>query len=604
MIRDFKYLIGTFPKKDKLRLVLYVIAQFFVALMDLLGLAAILPLMQVLLGADMQSGYLGILYRALGSPSRETFGLLAAVIVVLAFAMKAILALMLQWWSGGFVIRLQIASSKRLLEVYLDEDYLTHRGRDSADVIKTVDTAVADAHSKVLAGSLSLLSSGLSILLIVGFLFVIAPWVTLAALVYFLIIVFFIQKILGDRNRKAGYNAIMSAWGRSLALLNAAAGFREVRMHNARAEFVERFKCASEEFGAASRKVNFYSMVPKYFLEFITIAAITAVVGGVVISGGGQDFMPTMALFVAAAIKFLPLLSAITAVLGLVRVGQSGLRIAVEALRNAAAATAPIADTAPVLASHETIPPVGVLKVRGVGFQYPDGNQLVLDNINLTIPAGSSLALCGASGSGKTTLVDVILGLLPPTKGSIEYAQRQIREWGYAWYELVAYVPQDTYLLNDSISANVAFGLPEKSRDERKIWEVLAQAHLSEVVTGLDSGIDTELGERGIRLSGGQRQRLGIARALYRDPKILIFDEATSALDNETENQITQTVQRMSGDITTIIIAHRLSTVRHVDQLAYLKDGRIDALGTFEEVRERSAEFARMVELGRLDVAR
>jgi ABC-type multidrug transport system fused ATPase/permease subunit len=209
--------------------------------------------------------------------------------------------------------------------------------------------------------------------------------------------------------------------------------------------------------------------------------------------------------------------------------------------------------------------------------------------------------LCGLSGSGKTTLVDIILGLIPPTSGYVRVGGLDTSSAGTAWRRQVAYVPQDVYIVDDTISANIAFGIPEKSWDMPRIRRCAMRAQLDDLVSEAPRGLGTRLGEHGSLISGGQRQRIGIARALYRNPAVLVLDEATSALDNETERRITRTIESLSGDITTVLVAHRLSSVRNVDSLIFLEDGRITGRGTFEDVREACPGFARLVELGRLD---
>jgi len=599
MIADIRYLVSTFNRADKIKLMVYVVAQFFVSLMDLVGLAAVLPLMQVLMGASLDEGYISALHRLMGSPSRNVFVLATAGLMVVAFALKAVLGLALQWKSSGFILRLQIATSSRLLATYLDQDYLAHRGRDTADVIKKVDTSVADAHGKVLGGLLTLLSSGLSILLILFFLFTVAPWVTLVALVYFGFIVWVLQRVLAKRNEEAGRDAVMSAWSRSLALVNAAMGFREIRMHEAADVFVDRFRSASVTNGFAGRRANFYAALPKYVLEISSIVGIALILSMTLLSRDPATMMPTLTLFVAATVKLMPIMSALTSTFGTIRSGRTGLAIAAETLRE----ETPSARRAIAAPSHPVrTDKAQAIEVRDLTFRYPDGVVDVLKDVSLTVPPGTSLALCGQSGSGKTTLVDILLGLLPPTAGSVTYGGLTPSDLGSSWHELVAYVPQDVYTSNGTLADNVAFGLDPSQFERRRIEEALERAQLADVVAGMPDGIDTEIGDRGARLSGGQRQRLRIARALYRNPQVIVFDEATSALDNETEDRISRTIRGMAGEITTIIVAHRLSTVKHVDQLAYIAQGRVEALGTFSEVQAESAEFAHMVELGSLDM--
>lgn len=237
------------------------------------------------------------------------------------------------------------------------------------------------------------------------------------------------------------------------------------------------------------------------------------------------------------------------------------------------------------------------IEVSDVSFTYPGGESPAIRGVSLAASPGSSVALVGSSGAGKSTLADIILGVLQPQSGHVTIGnvtpEVAVRDWPGA----IAYVPQDVALANGTIRANVALGLPRDDVDDSLVWEALERAHLRGALEDGRAGLDTLIGERGVRLSGGQRQRLGIARALYTRPRLLVLDEATSSLDAETESIISQTIQELGGDVTTVIIAHRLSTVRTVDLVAYLEGGELLACGGFEEVRHRIPAFDRQARL-------
>jgi ABC-type multidrug transport system fused ATPase/permease subunit len=219
------------------------------------------------------------------------------------------------------------------------------------------------------------------------------------------------------------------------------------------------------------------------------------------------------------------------------------------------------------------------------------------------VPHGTSLAIVGPSGAGKTTLVDLLLGVHIPTSGRVSVGGRPIQEFLAEWQTGVAMVPQDVFWIDDTLASNIAFGVPPDERDPERLASAVERAQLADLVASLPNGLDTPVGERGLRISGGQRQRVGIARALYGDPQLIMLDEATSALDNETEHRVASTIAALHGDVTLVVVAHRLSTVRHCDQLVFMQDGRIEGRGTFDEVRATNADFARLVELGSLDGA-
>lgn len=602
MNADLRYLLSTFDRRDRVLLGVVVLAQFAIAVTDLIGVAAVLPLMQTLTGVSVESGALGVLHDLVGSPPRARFTVILACILIAAFIAKAALSSYVLWRSSAIIVRLQTRTARRLLDHYLSESFLQHRTRNIGEVMTTSGHAVQQAHAGVLAGLLVLLSQGMSIILIAIFLLVVAPLPTLAAVTYFAIVLFVLQRLLGPANRRSGQEAQDAAWGVSHALIDALSGFREVRLHNAHQHFLNRFDRANSQQAQASRRANFLQQLPKAILEMTTMAAIAILVIVAVLSGNEAEALPTLSLFVAATIKILPMMVSITATIGMIKVGRAGLALVANSLRQSERAQAGRGAAArdddegrPALAEFAPI------EIRDVSFGYPDASQPVLQDVDLTIPAGSSFALSGPSGSGKTTLVNIILGLIPPTSGAVTYDGVRTTDAGAKWHEVVAYVPQDVYLADDTLAGNIAFGLAPEERDETQVRRAAERALLGDLIRELPHGLDTMVGERGARLSGGQRQRVGVARALYREPRVLVLDEATSALDNETEHKVTRTMQSLHGEITTILVAHRLSSVRHVDQLAFLADGQVEAVGSFREVVDRSPRFARLVALGDLD---
>lgn len=596
MKSDLRFLISTFEPRERRLLGSYALAQFVVATLDLLGVAAIYPLMQIVLGASLDDGLLGALHGLLGSQSRNAFVVTLAAVMIIAFVLKAVCASWLTWWSAGFIANLQTRTSRRLLTVYMSDDYLTHRTRNTAEVMRVIGSSVPAAHYSVLGGVLTLLTSGMSMILIAALLLFVAPIQALVAAGYFAVVVYVIQRRLAPANRRAGIDAQHASWLSSHALVDSMHGYREAVLHDAQPFFIDRFDTGNKLTAAAARKANFLSAMPKYLLELVTLVGLVLLIVVELLAGNASSAMPALSLFVASTIKILPLMVGLTTTVGSIRAGREGLRLTVDALRG----TKETAE-APAQTSDAPMRRDAAIDLQDVSFRYPGGSRDIVQGINLSIPGGTSLAICGPSGAGKTTLVDIILGLIPPTSGTVSYDGVPTHLAGARWHDVVAYVPQDVYLMDASLAANVAFGVPDAERDDDLVLECMRHAQLEGLIAELPEGLSTLVGERGNRLSGGQRQRIGIARALYRRPQVLVLDEATSALDNETEHQITATMRSLRGTITTILVAHRLSSVRHVDTLAFLQHGRLEAVGSFDEVARQSPSFARLVALGRLE---
>lgn len=351
---------------------------------------------------------------------------------------------------------------------------------------------------------------------------------------------------------------------------------------------------ASASGAQAGVTTNLLGDLPKYFLEItfvlgIGVLAVVATTGASAVQG-----LVLLGRFVAAGSRILPSSVRLINALAGVRLARSPLEhlVRVHALmqQNQSAEVSSVVTEAV---------PQGDLAIRDLRFSYSDHTEReVLRGVDLDIPMGSSVAVVGASGAAKSTLVDILLGLQQPTAGSVRAGGVSIFDNLPALQRQVAVVPQDVTLLDSSIGENIAF---DEALDLERLAQAMERAQLTDLVATLPEGVNTSAGERGARLSGGQRQRIGIARALYRNPSLLVLDEATSALDNETERRLTDTIEALRGKVTVVVVAHRLSTVRHCDQFAFMDRGRVATLGTFDEVASQNPDFARLVKLGSLD---
>lgn len=599
MISRLKYL---FPGKNFYLLMLNVVLLFLVSLFDLLGVAAILPVIQVAMGENFTSGYLGEIHRILGSPERESFILLMSVILVASFIFKGVFSLAIRWWSSGFIARQQTASSVALLGAYLREPYTDHRKRTTAEILQITGSANAQVYGGYVGGTLSIIGESLSIILLMGLLAAVMPLETIIAFLYFSLAAFFIQSFLKKRNIAAGYIVWSKELEASAATLTAIDGFRENIIHGVTERSLFNYQKARLESIEATRRKGFYYELPKYLLEIIFIGGI-AIIMGVMVFKNGIEQVAYMAVFAAACIRILPNFVRIIANLGTVRNSLPHLEQYENAIKEIFPGSFVFINDEPNIGGFASVNQrihEFNISVENLTFRYPDGDRDVLKSLNFHVPSGTSVAFVGGSGSGKTTLIDLILGLLQPTQGGVLVNGQNIKDDIKVWNENIGYVPQDVFISGKTVREEIAYGLTAKEIDDDRVWECVRLAELEEVVNSLESGLDTKIGENGTRLSGGQRQRIGLARAFYRNPSVLILDEATSALDNETEDKITKAINRLTKGRTVFIVAHRLSTVRDVDQILFMSHGEIVTRGTFSEVRSQNPEFARLVELGQL----
>lgn len=571
-----------------------VIGSFGLALLDTLGVAAMLPLMTLLTTGDTESGVVGIIGNLVGTHEVSTLVVVLAGLVAVCFVVKSVTSILFRWWLLGHTAVLTAEASVELMRRYVLSSYGAHKKRNLADVYRNIGVAVSQTFNQVGLGLLSLLSDALVLIMLALVLLIASPLATLFAVVFFALATWSIQAVLKRRQISAGrqyVDADGEAWA---AIMPGLDGFRESRLTSSGHRFVKAFGHARESQAQAQRRTTMLGELPRYTLE---VSFILAVIGmaAILFSTGTQDnALAVLGVFAAASLRLLPTLNRVTATIGTVRAGQGAMHTLVEEVEKLDAEAQHSEERA---TDHVFRGPINVSDVR---YSYPDADRPVLDGVSLVIPEGKTTAIVGASGAGKSTLLDIILGLVPPSSGDVSCGDRSIHDDLVGWFESVGLVPQDVYMVDDTLENNIAYGVDPKRIDQERISRVLEQARLTEFVAELPDGLRTRLGQRGVRLSGGQRQRVGIARALYREPQILILDEATSALDNQTEHQITETVASLRGDMTIIVVAHRLSTVRDADAIVFMKNGSVDSIGTFTQLRQTSTDFERLVELGSL----
>lgn len=592
-----------FPGKKFRLLIVSIIGLFLVSLFEMLGVALVLPLVNLATGAPREGLILKV-SNFFGNPDTPTLIIIFGLTLVAAFVLKGIFSLVVRRWSLGFLATQQSAVSVALLNRYTREPYLDHRKRGVASIYNAVNDVTAQAYGAYVSGVLGFIGELLSILMLMVMLLVIMPVPALLAMVYFGLASFVLQSVLKRKNREQGVivlNATRGAWS---AMVESVDSFREIRLYDATDRYMYRYQEKRLDSVAASMRSTFLSEFPKYTLEIIFILGIAGLLA-FMSATQGADSAGYLILFAGACVRILPNYTRMVASLGAIRAGEHASDELVKEIEQLSPeARKFILASKPVVPEgyeyiNKTIEPINI-QVDNLSFQYPDGDKPVLNNITLDIPMGSSIAFVGGSGSGKTTLIDLILGLINPTHGQVLKNGEPIQKDLRSWHQRIGYVPQDVFIADCTVTEAVAFGLEPHEIDVERVKYCLEVAALTEVVESLENGLDTKLGYNATRLSGGQKQRMGIARALYRNPSVLILDEATSALDNETEYKITKTIERISKDITVIIVAHRLSTVRNVDQLVYLSNGQIANQGTFAEVQRANAEFANLVKLGQL----
>jgi len=557
---------------------------------------AMIPLMSLISGGGVDAGVVGVLAGWLGTTDPRVVIPLFALCIAVLFIVCSGLSVLLVWWQGGRSARLGVAANTAMLQAYAAEPYVSHRRRSDAEILRNVGgTAIVGA---ALTGVLTVYTSALTLIAICAVLLIASPLVTLFTIVLFGGTMALTQRRLQPAQRRAGQastEANLRSWSFLLPLVH---GFREVRLSATRRRLLSEYEASQARMLGSNRLLATLGTIPAAVSQVIFALALAGVSAIMFSTGSAARTIAMLGLFGAAAMRALPTMNLMTQSIGGVRASEASMEILAAAVEDLSRADAHVEE--PVVAE----PLRGDIRLSGVEFSYPDAAAPVVSGIDLVIREHRTTAFVGSSGAGKSTIIDLVLGLLAPTRGTITCGGVPILDDPARWYAGLGVVPQDAFLLNDTVQANIAFGLPEDEIDPARVRRALSLARLDDVVAELPDGVHTVIGERGSRLSGGQRQRLGLARALYREPRVLVLDEATSALDNDTEAQIAASLASLHGEMTIIIVAHRLSTVRDADTLVFLSGGRVRGEGSFAQVRAVVPEFARMVELGELGAER
>ncbi len=601
--------LGLLSLRDRRRYKFVVAAQMATSVLDLIGV-----LLLGIVGLLGASAIQGTEVPVVLDPLLERLGLADVSAVALAgiccavaagfLLAKSVVSAVLMRKVFRFLGARQGDISSRLAERLMSQPLLAIEQRSSQETVYALSTGVYILVTSML-GSVALLLSEITLLLI---LFVtlafIDPLVTLAAGLYFAAVAFGIHRGLSAWASHVGSTIATSSVQGTQRLQEAMVAYREITVLGRRAEYSASISRLWRMSGKASGESLFLMQLPKIAYETaLVIGGVGLVAWQFAVSGPAQA-VATVVLFLAAGSRVLPSLLRINTLNLTIRggIGSASLLYPIiaelEQLPDPPLAKLP--DYAPVMSGYPGFTPD--IELREVTVQYPGASAPALNCVSVRVKAGQRIAVVGSTGAGKSTLADVLLGVIQPKTGEILISGLSPEEVIERWPGAIAYVPQHVAMINGTVRENVALGVNPESCDDAQVWRSLNQARLATFLSDQRDGIDTVTGERGVRLSGGQRQRLGLARALYSAPQLLVLDEATSALDAETESQIADALNDLSRDVTTITIAHRLATIRDADQVVFLEEGTIRDIGTFDELRRRNPQFERQALLSGIEL--
>ena len=560
-------------KRLPLLLVLFLLTSFF----DALSLAILFPFIQILVNfQDFQSSY-GWFFESINLTSKSEIITFLGITLVSLFIIKALASILVNWAILRITYNRQAKIKTSLLHKYLNMHYRKYIEGNSARYIQMIQT-MSMQFIKVLQGFLRLLSDGLIFLSIVIVLAIVEGplliYVGGMMIVLLLIYDIFFKKLLDSQSRAITDSSVQV----TKTVNESIQGLKEIKILGKQNFFEDILKENVDIYAKNNIYADLIRTQPKHIIELIFVIAFTlAVVFFTPLQNDFQSLIPTLGVFLFAAIRLMPTLNQMLASVNVLRIGYYPTTLLFE-------------DMTTKQDLEEDDYKANILKdgftsmlLKNVFFSYKNDKEHQLNGISLQVDKNKSIGLFGQSGSGKTTLVDVMLGLLEPSKGEIHLNNKIVKN-NKEFSNLVAYIPQDIFIINDSVKNNITLTGRDEVVDDVLLEDVVLRSRLKEVINNLPEGINTNIGERGVKLSGGQKQRIAIARALYNKREVLIMDEATSALDNNTEKEIIDEIRKLKGKVTMVVIAHRLTTLQHCDEIYEISNGRISEKYNYEDI--------------------
>ncbi|MBQ8947467.1 MAG: ABC transporter ATP-binding protein [Lachnospiraceae bacterium] len=571
-----------FDKRQKRQLVGLGVMIFIGGMLETLGVSAIIPVVNALLSPDKIAAYidktpaLKRIFTALNIDPNGGRGiavpLIAALIII--YITKNIYLLYLIKKQNVFIATARNDMISRVMREFLNRPYEDYLGADIPTTFRITDSDIPKLFTMMIA-LLNLSTEVVVSLLIIVVLFLQDYKLTLFIMAVFLIMTLIVTRLLKPRLNRIGAESQSVSSRIAKWRIESIYGLKDVKVLGREDFFIRNYYESGKVGADLSCKYAVLNSTPRLLIETVFIVAVLSYVGVYVVVGGDMDaMMTTLTTFAVAAMRVLPSVNRINTYMTEIAYNQPSLDFVYENLQESMKLDAEMRK----FRTSERTEPITLndrIELDHIAFHYPNSDQMIFTDAHMTVPKGKSVGIMGTSGAGKSTIVDILLGLLHAQQGTITCDGVNIFDNYESWLAQIGYIPQSIYLVDESIRDNIAFGIDADRIDEERIWEVLREAQLDEFIKSLPEGLDTFIGDRGVRLSGGQRQRIGIARALYHNPEILVFDEATSALDNETEAALMEAINSFHGKKTMIIIAHRLNTIEKCDIIYRVENGRM-----------------------------
>jgi ATP-binding cassette, subfamily B, bacterial PglK len=591
MIKSFSkllYILGD----SKVELIYLLVASVFASVLEAVGIGLIGPFLSLSMNPDLVKNIslLNWLYQKLGIQSNNQFIAILGIALVILFCLKSVAYFFMKSYMYNFGYRQKAKISKKLLNAYLTVPYTFFLKKNTSSIIRNILIETEKFAQQVLIASLEAAAN----LIIIAILIVVLAstdiiFLAIASAIILPTFAFFylLRKKFASWGQTASEcrNEIIRIINHSLG------GIKETRVIGCEQYFEEQMDEKLKKYTTAESLFNSVQIIPRIAIETILVLflILLIVVYQLFFEQSVQQLVPVLSVFAIASIRLIPATSQFIALVSYAQGASYSMHVIYLDLLESKHLENQLLKSSRKANNNSnkinsTINFQERIDITNLTYRYPNTDTPALSKVSLSLNKGESIALIGKSGAGKTTLVDVILGLLEPDSGDISVDGASVYDNVRSWQDLIGYIPQTIFLMDDTLERNIAFGVPDDLIDQKQLNQAIEAAQLTDLIDNLPNGMNTVLGERGIRLSGGQRQRVGIARALYHKKEILVLDEATSALDNETESLVTEAIQSLSGTLTMIIIAHRLTTVKYCDRIYSLEGGRIVKSGSYKEV--------------------
>lgn len=578
MIRKLKKINLLLDKKQKIKTVILVLMMLLGGVLETLGIALVVPVITAVIdpGAIQQNRYhMGQLYQMLGMKSTRQFAAFMMLSIIVLFVVKNLYLFFQNVVQLRFIYTNQFATSRRMMINFMRRPYEYYLGADTSVIQRNITSDINNVFALILT-LLQLTSEIIVFSCLVGVLLAVDAVMTVCIASLLIAVLLIVKAVIKPVMIRAGkdnqdYYSGLYKW-----IQESVMAIKEIKIAGREDYFIDAYAQCGNGYVNAVQKYNLYNSTPRLLIETV---CITGLIGYIMyMSGRGisaGELVPALSAFVAAAVRLLPSANRINNYMTNVAYFEPFLNNVSDNLQEEIHDRSISYENREESIRVEKLPVKEKIELRNISYKYPGAEGYVFRQANMEIPVGHSVGIVGASGAGKTTIVDIMLGLLRSEQGEILADGVNVQTNYQGWLRNIGYIPQTIFMLDSTIRKNVAFGYPDEEIDDEKVWRALEEAQLDGHVRSLPDGLDTAIGERGIRLSGGQRQRIGIARALLEDPEVLVLDEATSALDNETEAAIMESINRLHGRKTLIIIAHRLQTIEKCDMVYRVKDGGV-----------------------------